>query len=96
MAQFVKLNEYLVKNGSVYVGDNDARSFNINNILYFGVLSLGRTDEWFVTATLVSGKTILVNLAGTPFATKALAISAKDSFLSTLEMTYDIDSGLFE
>jgi len=85
MAKFKIIDEYLLKGGSVYAGDDDTRSFNVENILLTGVLSLGNSTEWYVSVTFISGKTLLANVTGTPFATKALAVVAKNTFVTFLE-----------
>lgn len=84
MANFMKIDEYLVRNGAVHTDDNGAKSINVDNILAVGVTHLGDQTKWYISITFVSGKTILVNVAGTPFATKALAIDAMDTFIASI------------
>lgn len=86
MVKFYNLDRYLDVDGTRIESFDGAKSYNVNSILELGVV--GNMDKWFVTVTFISGATIKVNVAGTPFATQALAIAAKDALKSTLEALY--------
>lgn len=81
MDKFVILDEYIIYDGTrLDVGDN-ARTYNLKTIQNFSVNGSG--DKWYVIATPTSGRTFKVNLPGTPYATKAEAITAKQELIDS-------------